>query len=156
MRYASKLIISIAVCEIVGVSAEILSSGALALWYDALEKPIYAPPAWLLSPVWFALFVLTGIAASILWHKGLHIKPIKTALLFFLIMLVLNAGWFVVFINYHLILYGAILLLLLWVIMLLTTVKFYNFSAVGGSLMIPYILWVTYLAVVNVSLLLMN
>lgn len=156
MRYVSKLIISIAACEIVGITGEILSSNALPAWYDTLQKPLYAPPGWLFSLVWFTLFFLTGIAASIIWHKGLHIRPIKTALLFFLIMLVLNTGWLVVFFSYHFILYGIIVLAALWIIMILTTIKFYNFSLSGGSLMIPYIIWVTYLVVVNIFLLLLN
>lgn len=140
----------------VGIAGEVLVSGALAKWYETLDKPSFAVSVWLFSPVWFVLFLLTGIAASIIWHKGLHIGPVRTSLWLFLSTLVLNAGWFALFFVFHFILYGLIVIVALWVIALLTTIKFYRYSAGSGSLMIPYLLWIAYIAVLNVSLVVLN
>ncbi len=156
MRYVSKLIISIAACEVIGVAGEVLFSASPEGWYAALDKPVCAPPPGLLSPAWFILFLLTGIAASIIWHKGLHIGPVRTALWFFLTALILNAAWFVLFFAFNFIFYAMIAIAVLWIIALIATIKFYNFSIGGGSLMIPYLLWTAYIALFNIYLVLLN
>jgi tryptophan-rich sensory protein len=81
---------------------------------------------------------------------------VKQALIVFLIQLVLNALWSVAFFGLESPLYGVIVIAALWAAILLTTLKFFKVSPVAAVLMLPYILWVTFAAVLNVSILVLN
>jgi benzodiazapine receptor len=53
-------------------------------------------------------------------------------------------------------LFGLIIIAALWVAILFTTLMFYRISRVAGVLMLPYLLWVTFAAVLNESIWLLN
>ncbi|KPL05051.1 MAG: TspO protein [candidate division Zixibacteria bacterium SM1_73] len=147
-----KLVISIVVCQLAGVIGSIFTTPAIATWYATLKKPSFTPPNWLFSPVWITLFVLMGIAAFLVWNKGLHDKGVKIALSVFIVQLILNALWSVMFFGLKSPLAGLIDIVVLWIAILLTISYFFKVSNMAGILLIPYILWVTFAAVLNFSI----
>lgn len=151
-----KLLISIVACQCAGIIGSIFTTPAIPTWYAALEKPFFNPPNWLFAPAWVTLYLLMGIAAFLIWRKGLEQKGVKSALVIFLVQLVLNALWSVVFFGLQSPLYGVVVILALWVVILLTIIRFFRLSTAAGSLMLPYILWVSFAAVLNVSILVLN
>ena len=44
-----------------------VASARAASFYGQLERPPWAPPSWLFSPVWTALYILMAIAAWPVW-----------------------------------------------------------------------------------------
>jgi benzodiazapine receptor len=72
------------------------------------------------------------------------------------VQLVLNALWSVIFFGLESPLFGLIVIVALWVAILFTTLMFYRISRVAGVLMLPYLLWVTFAAVLNESIWLLN
>ena len=151
-----KLVISILVCQCAGLIGSIFTTPAIPTWYAALEKPPFTPPNWLFAPAWVTLYVLMAIAAFLIWRKGLSQEGAKSALLIFLIQLVLNALWSVVFFGFESLLGGVIVILVLWVFILFTILKFYKLSTTAGSLLLPYILWVSFATILNISVLVLN
>jgi benzodiazapine receptor len=151
-----KLLISIIVCESAGLIGSVFTTKAIPTWYAALQKPAFTPPNWLFAPAWGTLYLLMGISAFLVWRKGSENSQIKGALVLFAIQLVLNALWSVVFFGLQSPLYGVIVIIALWIAILLTMLKFLKISAAAFWLLLPYLLWVTFAAVLNISVWILN
>jgi benzodiazapine receptor len=151
-----KLVASIVACLAAGAIGSIFTRSAIPTWYATLEKPPFTPPSWLFAPVWTLLYVLVGIAAFLVWCKEVKNRQVRTALVVFLIQLVLNASWSVVFFGLQSPLYGFIIIVVLWVAVLLTVLLFFKISRAASVLLWPYLLWVTFAAVLNESIWLLN
>jgi len=151
-----KLVVSIIACLAAGAIGSIFTRQAIPTWYATLEKPAFNPPNWLFAPVWTLLYILMGVAAFMVWREGFENRQVRIALIAFLVQLVLNALWSVVFFGLQSPLYGLIVISVLWVAILFTTLQFYRISLAAGVLMLPYLLWVTFAAVLNESIWLLN
>ena len=156
IRNILRLVLSIVACLAAGAIGSIFTRSAISTWYATLEKPPFTPPNWLFAPVWTLLYILMGIAAFLVWRKGLENRGVRIALIVFLIQLVLNALWSVVFFGLESPLYGLIVISVLWIAILVTIIKFFRISRVASVLMWPYLLWVTFAAVLNSSIWLLN
>ena len=151
-----KLAISIIACQCAGLIGSLFTTPAITTWYATLQKPPFTPPNWLFAPAWITLYLLMGISAFIIWRRGLGNPQVKRALFLFVIQLVLNALWSIAFFGLESPLYGVIVIATLWVAILLTILKFFKVSSVAAVLMLPYILWVTFAAVLNISIWVLN
>jgi len=151
-----KLVVSIIACLAAGAIGSIFTRQAIPTWYATLEKPAFNPPNWLFAPVWTLLYLLMGVAAFLVWRKGLENRQVRIALIVFLVQLVLNALWSVAFFGLESPLFGVVVIAALWVAILFTVLKFYRISLAASVLMWPYLLWVTFAAVLNVSIWLLN
>lgn len=151
-----KLIISIVACQCAGLIGSVFTAPAIPTWYAALQKPQFTPPNWLFAPAWFTLYLLMGIAAFLVWRQGLENKTIRNALIIFLVQLVLNSLWSIGFFGLQSPLYGVIIITALWITILFTILRFFKVSTTAGALLLPYIGWVTFAAILNVSILWLN
>ena len=155
-KYVFKLIVSVVACQLAGVIGSVFTTPAIPTWYAALAKPAFTPPSWLFAPAWITLYLLMGIAASLVWRVGLDQKQVRTALILFLVQLVLNALWSMAFFGLQSPLGGIIVIVLLWAAILLTILKFFRISTVAGALLVPYIAWVTFAATLNAYIYVLN
>ena len=96
-RDVLKLVVSLVACQCAGLIGSVFTTPAIPTWYASLEKPFFTPPNWLFAPAWVTLYVLMAIAAFLVWRKGLSEEGVKTALIIFLVQLVINAFWSVAF-----------------------------------------------------------
>jgi benzodiazapine receptor len=151
-----KLVVSIVASLAAGAIGSIFTQQAIPTWYATLEKPAFNPPNWLFMPVWTLLYIMMGVAAFMVWRKGLENRQVRIALIVFLVQLVLNALWSVVFFGLESPLFGLVVIAALWVAILFTVLKFYKISLAAGVLLLPYLLWVTFAAVLNGSIWLLN
>ena len=151
-----KLVVSIVACLAAGAIGSIFTRSAIPTWYATLEKPVFSPPNWLFAPVWTLLYILMGIAAFLVWRKGLGNRQVRSALIVFLIQLVLNALWSVVFFGLESPLFGLVVISVLWVVILVTVIQFFKISRAASVLLWPYLLWVTFATVLNSSIWLLN
>ena len=156
LKYVYKLIISIVACQCAGLVGSIFTAPSIPTWYAALQKPLFTPPNWLFAPAWITLYLLMAISASIIWQRGLSNRTIRTALTIFLIQLILNALWSVVFFGLESPLYGVIVIVGLWIAIAFTIFQFFRISTLAGSLLLPYIGWVTFAALLNVYVFILN
>ena len=155
-RDAVKLVVSLVACQCAGAIGSIFTTPAIPTWYATLEKPSFSPPNWLFAPAWITLYLLMGVAAFLIWRQGLAQKGVRAALVIFLVQLVLNALWSVVFFGLQSPLWGVVVIIALWIAILITIIKFFKLSTAAGSLMLPYILWVSFAAVLNIALFMLN
>jgi len=156
LKYGFKLLISIVACQCAGLIGAVFTTPAIPTWYATLQKPAFTPPNWLFAPAWTTLFLLMGISASIIWHRGLENRQVKAALMVFLIQLILNMLWSIAFFGLQSPISGVIIIVLLWAAILLTIIVFFKISRLAGSLLLPYIGWVTFAAILNVSISILN
>lgn len=156
LKYGFKLLISIVACQCAGLIGAVFTTPAIPTWYATLQKPAFTPPNWLFAPAWTTLFLLMGISASIIWHRGLENRQVKAALMIFLIQLILNMLWSIAFFGLQSPISGVIIIVLLWAAILLTIIVFFKISRLAGSLLLPYIGWVTFAAILNVSISILN
>jgi len=126
--------VSILTCLIAGLIGSIATQSSVNTWYVTLNKPSFNPPNWIFAPVWTILFIMMGVAAGMVWSKGFHHKWVKTAMYHFVFQLLLNMLWSLVFFGLNEI-FGALLI----IISLLT-------------LLIPYILWVSFALILNLCI----
>ena len=151
-----KLVVSILVCQCAGIIGSVFTTPAIPTWYAALQKPVFTPPNWLFAPAWITLYLLMGIAAFLIWRVGLENRRVRTALIIFLVQLVLNSLWSVAFFGMQSPLYGFIVIIILWLAILLTILLFARISAVAAWLLVPYILWVSFASALNISIWVLN
>ena len=142
-----KLIISITFCLAAGVLGSVFTTPAIPTWYATLIKPSFAPPNWVFFPVWTTLFIMMGISLFLVWQK--EDLKVKNALYIFGIQLILNVLWSAAFFGLRSPLAGLIEICILWILILLTIMKFMKISRTAGLLLIPYIFWVSFAAVIN-------
>jgi translocator protein len=146
-----KLIVSIAICEGAGGIGAIFTIPAIPQWYATLKKPSLTPPRWAFGPVWGVLYLLMAIALFFVWKQGLAEPGILPAFIIFWVQLVLNVLWSFVFFGRKSLFGGVLVILLLWIAILLSIIAFFNVSLTAGILMIPYILWVSIAANLNIQ-----
>lgn len=147
-----KLAAAVLVSEGVGIIGSFFTAPAIPGWYQGLNKPEFAPPNWVFAPVWTALFLLMGIAAWLVWKKGFDRQDVKVALGVFLGQLVLNLLWSIIFFGSRNPGFAFAEIVLLWLTILLTVVSFWKISKLAAWLLLPYLLWVTFAAVLNFAI----
>ncbi|TNF83723.1 MAG: tryptophan-rich sensory protein [Gammaproteobacteria bacterium] len=128
-----------------------IASVEAAAFYGQLVQPPWAPPPWLFGPVWTVLYTMMGVAAWFVWREG-GVAANRVALALFLLQLGLNALWSWLFFTWNL---GGIAfaeILVLWAFILATLIAFWKVRTVAGALLVPYLLWVTFAAMLNYTL----
>lgn len=149
-----KLIACITIPLVVGGISALLTYKSMQS-FEALNKPPLSPPGWLFPVVWSILFVLMGIA-SYLVLVSKDTSSTRTALIFYGVQLFFNFLWSIIFFNFRLYLFAFVWLVALWLLILITTWKFYKISKKAAYLMLPYILWVTFAGYLNFGIYLLN
>ena len=156
LREISKLLVSIAICQVASVVGSVVTTPSIPTWYATLKKPWFTPPNWVFAPVWLTLFLLMGIAAFLVWRQSFRNREVRMALAVFTVQLILNVLWSVVFFGFRSPLAGLIVIGILGVAILLTLLYFFKVSQLAGFLLVPYIAWVSVAVALNTSILILN
>lgn len=152
----SKLIASIILCLLAGIIGSIFTASSIENWYVLLEKPAFNPPAWIFSPVWTILYILMGISLYLVWVKGLQYPGVKPAISIFLIQLVFNTLWSILFFGLKNPFYAFIEIIFLWIAIILTVLQFSRVSKTASYLLLPYLLWVSFAMFLNYNIWILN
>ena len=122
-------------------------------WYSNLNKSFITPPDWVFAPVWTTLYLFMTIAIWLAWNKN---RKNLNIVLIYLIHLLFNTTWSIVFFVFHNISLAFLNLIVLILFIVILTVKFKHISIVSYYLMIPYLLWSFYALILNGTLLYLN
>jgi translocator protein len=139
----------IILCLGVGGVSGVVTAGAVANWFPTLNKPFFNPPSWIFAPVWTLLYIMMAIAAWRVWLEGASSKP---ALNLFFIQLVLNFLWPLFFFGMHLPALALIDIIAMWIMITLTIRAFFGIAQPAGWLLVPYLAWVSFAAILNASI----
>ena len=144
-------------CLAVGYFSSIVTRENIPTWYALINKPSFNPPNWVFAPVWTAVYILMGYAAGRVWNR-LEVDEInvKKAFLFFLIQLALNALWSFLFFGLQNPFLASIEIILLWLMIYETYKQFKNIDKIAAYLLLPYLAWVSFAAVLTFSIWYLN
>lgn len=118
-------------------------------WYRTIRKPAWNPPDWLFGPVWTVLYILMAVALWRVWRVGWDQPGVRSAVILFLIQLVLNVLWSAIFFGRRQLWWGFVEICLLWVLILATLLVFFGLEPLAGYLLFPYLAWVTFAGILN-------
>lgn len=149
------LIVAILIPLAVGGVSAILTNRAMDS-FNELNQPALSPPGWLFPVVWTILYILMGIASYLVYVSDAPYSAKKSALTIYAVQLVFNFFWSILFFNLSMYLSAFVWLIVLWLLILATTLLFYTIDKRAAYLMIPYILWVAFAGYLNLAIYLLN
>jgi len=144
-----KLLYAIIICQLAGLIGSVFTD--TGMWYQSLTKPFFQPPNYLFGIVWPILFLLMGVSLYLVWDM----RNIR-ALRLFGLQLVLNILWSALFFGLKQPILALIEIFVLWYFIFLTTKEFYKINKTAGYLLVPYLLWVSFAIVLNLSIVILN
>jgi benzodiazapine receptor len=149
-------VISLVITLAIGGVATVFTRPEIANWYITLNKPAYTPPNWLFPVAWTTLYILIATAAYLVWKRRDNTPLYKTTAFIYFVQLLLNFSWSIVFFGMHAILGGLVIIILLLVFIILNMAWFGRFTKVAAWLLVPYLLWVCYATLLNISIYILN
>lgn len=148
------LIGSILICQAVGVLGTVATVSSITGWYGLLNKPFFTPPSYIFGPVWFVLYCLMGISLYLVWQKKK--ASCEEGVCYFWAQLALNCLWTFIFFGAKNLWFSFLVIVFLWVMIFLTILKFRKISIKASWLLVPYQIWVSFAALLNFSVALLN
>jgi translocator protein len=128
----------------------------LGAWYYALRKPSWQPPDWLFGPVWTTIFALAAIAGWLAWRKAPDRAHRSRMVLAFAVNFVLNVAWSVLFFRLQRPDFALLEVGLLWSSIATLMVIMWGYSRTSSALLVPYLVWVSFASVLNLSIAQLN
>jgi translocator protein len=152
MKPWMKLLLAIALPLGVGVLAGLLTTAGVNGWFKTIQKPSWNPPNAVFAPVWTTLYILMGIALYLVWNSKAPAEAKRRAITFWMIQLALNALWSFLFFSNHTIGLALIDIVFLWLAILITIFLMARVHRAAAWLMVPYISWVSFAALLNFAI----
>lgn len=150
-----RLIICLAIPLVVGGAAGLLTMNSMEA-FEALNQPPLSPPRWLFPVVWTVLYVLMGIASYLVSVSDAPHEEKARALWTYGIQLAFNFLWPIAFFNLKWYLFAFLWLVILWILILITALRFGRIRKPAGYLLVPYLLWVAFAGYLNLGIYLLN
>lgn len=148
------LLVSLAIPLAVGAAGSFLAGGFSL--YEQLQKPPLSPPGWVFPIIWTILYLLMGYGAYRVYTADAAPTEKKRALQLYGLQLAVNLVWPVLFFGRQWYFAAFLWLLLLWVLVYLTEQRFSAVDDKAGDTLLPYLLWITYAAYLNLGVFLLN
>jgi translocator protein len=137
------------------LSGRLAGSGEDNPWFAALAKPEAYPPGEVFGIAWTILYVMMGVALALVWNaKGAAHR--RQAIGMFAAQLLANLAWSPLFFRFHRIEEAFWLIVAIFVLALLATLRFASIRRLAGWLMVPYLAWLCFAAVLNWRILELN
>lgn len=149
------LIFAVLICEAIGLLGGVFTFSSITTWYGILNKPFFTPPSYVFGPVWTFLYLLMGLSLFVILilRPGLEKKNL---LVLFSLQLALNFFWSVLFFALHEPFAAFLDIVALWLIILKLIFEAWKPAQKASLFLIPYILWVSFAALLNISIVLLN
>lgn len=149
MKNWVKLLISLALPQIAAVSGALFTVTGTGSWYQQINKPSWNPPGWVFGPVWTTLYILMGIAFYLVWKSNASDKLKRPAMTLWVVQLVLNFFWTLIFFGAQEPGWALVEIIGLWIFILLTILAFARIHKTAAWLLVPYLLWVSFATVLT-------
>lgn len=153
LKNTKALLISLLISLGVGALSGILTRNSVEV-YGKLNLPPLSPPSWVFPVVWTILFVLMGISSYIVYMS--KSPNTKGALAVYILQLAVNFIWPLIFFDAQAYLFAFIWLIFLWLLVVLMINMFYKISPLAAILQIPYLVWLTFAAYLNLMVVILN
>ena len=124
-------------------------------WYQTLNQPVFAPPAWVFSPVWTVLYI--SIFVSLVFYaKSFKTNNKAWGYTLFVLQMLANLAWTPIFFGLKNIGLALAVVILLDILVLWNIIVFYKNSKPAGLILIPYFLWILFATYLNYGYFVLN
>lgn len=141
--------------EAVGGLSGWLTREGSRIFSETVVQPPLSPPAAVFPIVWSILYALMGIGAARIWRSTPSPERSKSLNLF-IIQLVVNFFWSLIFFNAQRYGFAFLWLLLLWGLVLAMILQFRRVDPLAAWLQLPYLIWLTFAAYLNFGIWYLN
>ena len=145
----------IAMTEAVGILSGLLSRNGNRIFQLTALQPPLSPPAWVFPIVWSILFALMGISAARIWLSPASAQRSR-GLNLYVAQLAVNFFWSLIFFNAQAYGFAFLWLVLLWALVLWMILTFRKADPLAAWLQLPYLLWLTFAAYLNLGVWFLN
>lgn len=151
-----KLVISILICQLVGMVIIFSTRPESNYWYTAVIMPFWKLPAHFFGTVWTILYFLMGISIWLVWISGKHKSMKRHTVLIFSVQLFLSALWAILFFKFNTQLLAFLTILVLIGFLVFCVVEFFKISRMSAFLLLPSLLWGCFEAILNFKILFLS
>ncbi len=154
-RFGNQRLTNIAIAAIpllVGAGGAAASRPGIRDWYRTIQRPDWDPPDRVFGPVWTALYAMMGVALVEVVRSDRERIARQMGLGLFAVQLLLNFGWSWIFFVEHDLRGALIEIIALWLAIVATTVAFGTTSRRAGLLLLPYLGWVSFAAILTAEI----
>lgn len=145
------LLIFVFICLGSAALGGFLTSFSVKTWYKTIRKPSWNPPDKVFAPVWTILFLMMAVAGWMVWQR-LPQDGSYDPIILFGVQLILNIGWSALFFTLRRPDLALMEIILLWFMILWTTISFWSVYWIGGAIFVPYLLWVSFAIILNFTI----
>jgi len=137
---------------VIGVGAFIGTQSTPGTWYESLEKPPFNPPSWVFGPVWFTLYAMIAVAG---W-RIFTTPDTGLARTLWVAQMLLNWAWSPVWFNAQMIWPAFAIIVAMWLAIVGFILVTWKRDRLAALLFVPYLAWVSFASVLNLSIGLLN
>lgn len=141
--------------EAVGALTGFLTREGTKIYKEVIVKPPLTPPAIVFPIVWAILYALMGISAARISQSPVS-KERSVGLNLFVVQLVFNFFWSLIFFNAQAFGFAFLWLLVLWILIVLMIFMFEKVDNLAAWLQAPYLIWVSFAAYLNLGVWFLN
>ena len=145
----------ILLAEAVGALSGWLSRDGMKVYESTILQPPLSPPSWLFPIVWAILYALMGIGTGRVWMAPRGIDRSRSLNLF-VTQLIVNFFWSLIFFNAQAFGFAFLWLVLLIGLVIWMILSFRKADKIAGNIQIPYLLWLTFAAYLNLGVWYLN
>lgn len=145
------LIISTLIPVILGILVGFLTNTSNG--YQEIIRPSFSPPAIIFPIVWTLLYILMGISSYLVLTNN---SDNEKALKYYILQLIVNLIWPIIFFVFKLYTLSFIWILLLIYLVTKMILEFYKINKMSAYLQIPYLLWLIFASILNLSITILN
>jgi tryptophan-rich sensory protein len=148
----------VATAAVAALSVAVIGGLATDLgpWYYALRMPAWKPPDWLFGPAWTVIYALSALSAVRAWWSARGRAGRFRILALFGVNSLLGIGWSVLFFSLRHPDWALIEVVFFWLSIVALIVGLLPISRTAGWLLIPYLAWVSFAAVLNLAVVRLN
>lgn len=154
-KKTKQILIAIGIPLLLGGLSALATMGSMDT-YSTLNSPPLSPPSWLFPVVWTILYALMGLSSYFVLRNDMNTTQRNRALLLYGIQLVMNVIWPLIFFELGAYWFAFFWLVVLLILVIATTVAFSRISRPAALMLVPYILWLTFAAYLNLGVAILN
>lgn len=128
----------------------------LGPWYFSLRMPAWKPPDALFGPAWTLIFTTAALSAAYGWRALESPRARATLVGYFLLNAFFNVAWSWLFFHLQRPDLALLEVGLLWLSIAVLMVMLRRAAPLSVLLLTPYLLWVSYAALLNLAVVRLN
>lgn len=146
------LTLGIFLIVVIAVGGLIGTQSLPGVWYESLNKPSFNPPNWIFGPVWSALYIMIAVAGWRIWM----IDPKSTAMRIWFAQMVGNWAWSPIWFIGQMLWPAFAVISLILVLIVAFIIVARKHDTIAALLFVPYLAWVAFASVLNLSIAILN